>query len=75
MAAQWKYISITGITHGEPRVNFGGPLTEWTACAQAGGCGSLTGHSAWKTLWTDLQSDSRLKIATLPYSTDLRIDS
>jgi hypothetical protein len=75
MAAQWKYISITGLTHGKPRIDFGGPLTEWTACAQAGGCGSLTGHSAWKTLWTDLQSDSRLKINSLPYSTDLRIDS
>jgi hypothetical protein len=75
MAAQWKYISITGIVNGQPRIRFGGPLTEWTACEQAGGCGSLTGHSAWKTLWNDLQSDARLKIGSLPYSTDLRIDS
>lgn len=74
MAAQWKYISLTGIAHGLPRINFGGPLTEWTACSQAGGCGSLTGHSAWSALWHDLQSDTRLKITSLPYSTDLRID-
>lgn len=74
MAAQWKYISLTGIAHGLPRINFGGPLTEWTACEQDGSCGSLTGHSAWSVLWSDLQSDSRLKISSLPYSTDLRID-
>jgi hypothetical protein len=75
MAAQWKYISLTGVGAGRPRINFGGPLTEWTACAQAGSCGSLSGHSAWTTLWNNLQSDNRLKVASLPYSTDLRIDS
>jgi hypothetical protein len=75
MAAQWKYISLTGIGKGRPRVNFGGPLTEWTACDQAGGCGSLPGHQAWTALWHDLQSDSRLAVNSLPFSTDLRIDS
>jgi len=75
MAAQWKYISLTGIGLGHPRISFGGPLTEWTACTQAGGCGSLTGHTAWTTLWNDLQSDPRLAVGSLPYSTDLRIDS
>jgi hypothetical protein len=75
MAQQWKYISLTGIGAGQPRINFGGPLTEWTACYQAGSCGSLTGNTAWSTLWSNLQSDSRLKITSLPYSTDLRIDS
>jgi hypothetical protein len=75
MAAQWKYISLTGIAAGSPRINFGGPLTEWTACNQARSCGSLTGHSAWQTMWNNLQSDARLKVPSLPYSTDLRIDS
>ena len=75
MAAQWKYISLTGIAAGNPRINFGGTLTEWTACNQARSCGSLTGHSAWRTMWDNLQSDNRLKVASLPYSTDLRIDS
>ena len=74
MAAQWKYISLTGVVVGNPRINFAGTLTEWTACDQAGGCGSLTGHTAWSTLWADLQSDARLRISSLPYSTDLRID-
>lgn len=75
MAAQWKYISLTGIAAGRPRIRFGGPLTEWTACSQARTCGSLTGHTAWQTMWDNLQSDNRLKVASLPYSTDLRIDS
>ncbi|MDT4912541.1 MAG: hypothetical protein QOC66_1669 [Pseudonocardiales bacterium] len=75
MADQWKYISLTGIAQSRPRINFLGPLTEWTACAQAGSCGSITGVSAWKKMWADLQSDSRLKVSSLPHATDLRIDS
>jgi archaellum component FlaG (FlaF/FlaG flagellin family) len=74
MAAQWRYISLTGVNAGSPRINFGGALTEWTACQQAGGCGSLTGNSAWNTMWSQLNADPRLRITSLPYSTDLRID-
>jgi hypothetical protein len=74
MAGQWKYISLTGVVNGQPRIRFGGPLTEWTACDQTNSCGSLTGHTAWSVLWSNLQSDSRLKVSSLPYSTDLRID-
>ena len=74
MPKQWKYISLTGVNAGQPRINFGGTLTEWTACDQAGGCGSITGNSAWQQLWNQLQSASQLKVSSLPYSTDLRID-
>jgi hypothetical protein len=74
MAAQWKYISLTGIAQKKPRINFAGPLTEWTACDQTNSCGSLTGRTAWSTMWSNLQSDARLKVSSLPYSTDLRID-
>jgi hypothetical protein len=74
MPKQWKYISLTGVNAGKPRINFGGPLTEWTACDQAGGCGSITGVNAWQQLWSQLQSVSQLKVGSLPYSTDLRID-
>ena len=74
MAGQWKFISLTGIGQKAPRVDFAGALTEWTACQQTGGCGSFTGNTAWQTLWNNLQSDTRLKVASLPYSTDLRID-
>jgi hypothetical protein len=74
MAGQWKYISLTGISQTKPRINFGGPLTEWTACTQAGSCGSLTGTAAWTSMWNQLQSHPKLKVSSLPYSTDLRID-
>ncbi|HJQ43618.1 MAG TPA: hypothetical protein VJ831_11070, partial [Jatrophihabitantaceae bacterium] len=74
MAGQWKFISLTGIGQAHPRINFGGPLTEWTACAQAGSCGSLTGNQAWTQMWNQLQSHPALRIPSLPFSTDLRID-
>jgi hypothetical protein len=74
MARQWRYISLTGVTMGRPRINFGGALTEWTACQQAGTCGSLTGTSAWTEMWNQLRAEPALKINSLPYSTDLRID-
>ena len=74
MADQWKYISLTGVVNHLTRINFAGVLTEHTACAQAGSCGSVTGKTAWTRMWKDLQSDSRLKVSSLPYATDLRID-
>jgi hypothetical protein len=75
MADQWKYISLTGVGQGQPRINFAGTLTEVTACVQANNsCGSITGRSAWSRMWANLQSDSRLKVGSLPYATDLRID-
>ena len=74
MAAQWRYISLTGVRAGSPPIDFGGALTEWTACHQAGGCGSLTGNSAWSEMWSQLRAQPELKVSSLPYSTDLRID-
>jgi hypothetical protein len=75
MAAQWKFISLTGVAAHQPKVNFGGALTEWTACAQAHSCGSLNGTLAWYQMWAELHSNAALITASLPYSTDLRIDS
>ena len=75
MALQWKFISLTGLASTKPRVNFGGPLTEFTACQQDGGsCASLTGHDAWADLWAALSSDAQTTPTSLPYSTDLRIN-
>jgi hypothetical protein len=74
MAEQWKYISLTGVVSKQSKINFGGPLTEWTACQQARSCGSLTGHTAWATLWRVMRSDNRIAQGSLPYSTDLRIN-
>ena len=74
MAQQWKYISLTGVAGQHARIRFGGPLTEWTACHQVGGCGSLAGASAWRALWSAIRSDARTAQSSLPYSTDLRIN-
>jgi hypothetical protein len=75
MAQQWKYISLTGVDNHMPQIDFGGALTEYTACQQDGGCGSLTGRSAWTQLWNQLHSTTQLRLSSLPYSTDLRIDN
>ncbi len=75
MADQWKYISLTGLGLGQPRIAFGGPLTEYTACAQAHSCGSITGNQAWQRMWANLHSQPSLRVGSLPFSTDLRIDS
>jgi hypothetical protein len=74
MARQWKYISLTGVVSSHPRVRFGGPLTEFTACRQAGSCASMDGHTAWSALWSAIRSDARSAQGSLPYSTDLRIN-
>jgi hypothetical protein len=75
MAQQWRYISLTGVRAGQPKINFGGALTEWTACQQARSCGSLTGNTAWTAMWNQLRAEPALRPTSLPYSTDLRIDS
>lgn len=70
MPLQWRTISADGPT----KVNFGGPLTEWTACAQAHSCFSETNVSAWHLLYDALASDQRTRMAALPFGTDLRIN-
>jgi fibronectin type III domain protein len=75
MAKQWRYVSITAIENGRKKINFAGPLTEYTACVlQHGGCGSMTNNTAWTALWGQLQIDSRARQTSLPYGTDLRIN-
>ena len=74
MAQQWRYISLTGVLSHQPRINFGGALTEYTACKQARSCGSLTGSTAWQQMWGQLNAEPALRLTSLPYSTDLRID-
>jgi Fibronectin type III domain len=75
MAKQWKYISLTGVVFGQPKISFAGPLTEWTACyTQHGHCGSLTNNQAWTALWAQLRSDRRISQSSLTYGTDLRIN-
>ncbi len=75
MPLQWKYISLTGVNSGRSRINFGGPLTEATACAQAGGsCGSISNVTAWNQLWSAISSIPSIRQTQLPNGTDLRIN-
>jgi hypothetical protein len=74
MPLQWKFISLTGISAAKPRLYFGGPLTEVTACDQAGSCGSITNVDAWGKLWSALSSNTKTKQYDMPHGTDLRIN-
>jgi hypothetical protein len=74
MAQQWRYISLTGVVSGQSKINFGGSLTEFTACQQAGSCYSMAASSAWSTLWSAIRADARTSQASLPYATDLKIN-
>ncbi|MFL6161299.1 MAG: fibronectin type III domain-containing protein [Jatrophihabitantaceae bacterium] len=74
MPLQWKYISLTGTNAGRARINFGGPLTELTACAQAGSCGSISNVDAWNRLWAAISSTPATRQFQMPNGTDLRIN-
>jgi hypothetical protein len=75
MPLQWKNISLTGTAAGKPRIYFGGPLTEFTACDQSGGtCGSISNIDAWNRLWSAISSTTATKQSEMPHGTDLRIN-
>jgi hypothetical protein len=74
MPGQWKNISLTGVNAGKPRLYFGGPLTELTACAQAGSCGSIRNVDAWSQLWSAISSNPATRQYDMPHGTDLRIN-
>lgn len=74
MPLQWKNISLTGTAAGKARIYFGGPLTEYTACDQAGTCGSISNIDAWSRLWSAISSTTATKQSEMPHGTDLRIN-
>ena len=74
MPLQWKNISLTGTAAGKPRIYFGGPLTEVTACEQARTCDSISNVDAWNRLWSAISSTTATKQSEMPHGTDLRIN-
>ena len=74
MPLQWKNISLTGTAAGKPKIYFGGPLTEVTACDQAGTCDSISNIDAWNRLWSAISSTAATKQPEMPHGTDLRIN-
>ena len=73
MPWQWRNISLAGLNARLPRLNFGGPLTEWSACAQAG-CASISNIPAWSQLWSALNSTAGTRQPQMPFGTDLQIN-
>jgi hypothetical protein len=74
MPLQWKLISLTGTAARRPRLYFGGPLTEVTACSQARSCGSIGNVAAWGSLWSAISSTPATRQSDMPHGTDLRIN-
>jgi hypothetical protein len=74
MPYQWKFISLTGVVAGHPKIVFGGPLTEYTACNGGTSCASLTGVVAWAQLWAAISSHPATRQSDMAYSTDLRVN-
>ena len=75
MPLQWKYISLTGTDAGRSRINFGGPLTEYTACAQAGGTAAASPTPTPGTSSGRRSPPARPPARRqLPNGTDLRIN-
>ena len=70
MPWQWRLISASGTQ----KVNFAGPLTEWTACDQSSSCGSISNVYAWQILFKALNSTTNTAMSAMPYGTDLRIN-
>ena len=68
MAWQWATVSAAG------RLNIVGPLTEWTACSQTGGCYSVSNTYAWRYLFSVLSLHATTRETAMPYGTDLQIN-
>ncbi|MGN6609530.1 MAG: fibronectin type III domain-containing protein, partial [Jatrophihabitans sp.] len=69
MPKQWHVISAAA-----QRIAFAGPLTEWTACDQAGGCSSASNVNAWQWLFSAINADPRTAQSSMSYGTDLQIN-
>ncbi|MBV9592167.1 MAG: hypothetical protein JO147_00005, partial [Actinobacteria bacterium] len=74
-ARQWTNISLTGYNATGRPVAYAGPMTEVTACAQAGSCASMSTSAAWSLLLNTVNTYVKIRLTGMLYSTDLRIDS
>ena len=74
MPLQWKNISLTGVNLRRPKLYFGGPLTELSACAGTAPCSSLANVVAWSQLWAAISSHPATRQYDMPYGTDLQIN-
>ncbi len=72
-AEQWYLMSVYSYTAHGAKMVFIGPMSQYQACLQRGGCGGIDNSSgqAWTQLYTLLNGDSRTMGEALPYLTDI----
>jgi hypothetical protein len=72
-AKQWQQIVLYGkLRYGHPPF-ISGPLTQYEACLQKGGCTGTnnTSTQAWSQMWNALNADSRT-VGSMTWSTDIK---
>lgn len=71
-AEQWHLLSLYSYEEHGQAMEIQGTMTQYQACLQVGGCGTLdnTPEEGWTYLWTYLNSDVRTAQG-LRYSTDI----
>ena len=75
-AYQWQWLSRYSVINYNSKILFKGPMTQYQACQQVGGCEAIhldnTPLEGWSQLWEALNSDSRTSQDSLPWSTDIK---
>lgn len=72
-AQQWYLMSVYSYTAHGAKMQFIGPMSQFQACLQRGGCGGInnTAAQAWKQLYNLLNGDARTAGEAMPYVTDI----
>jgi hypothetical protein len=72
-AQQWYLMSVYSYTNHGVKMEFIGPMSQYQACLQRGGCTGInnTAGQAWKQLYALLNGDARTDGEALPYVTDI----
>jgi hypothetical protein len=74
--SQWANISLWGALARHSPLHFAGEMTEYIACEQVGGCPGIDNSPSqgWTELWKSISATVQTRLATLPWSTDIRQD-
>jgi len=72
MASEWYRIALYSYTAHTRRMAIQGPMTQYQACIDVGGCSGTnnTPSQAWNQLMSKLNADSRTS-QSVPYTTDI----
>jgi hypothetical protein len=72
-AQQWYLMSVYSYTAHGAKMQFIGPMSQYQACLQRGGCATIDNkpEQAWQQLYDLLNGDPRTSGEALPYLTDI----